>query len=133
MRGIRNNNPGNIRISANPWRGKITGAKKRDKVFEEFQSIEYGYRALLKNLKTYIDRDRVNTIRAIITKWAPPEDRNDTEAYIRAVCQRMGVAAGYRIISTNKEDMIKLAAAITRVENGVDADMTALEKGWELM
>ena len=136
-RGLRNNNPGNIRVSHNPWKGKIVGAAKKDKVFEEFVSMAYGYRALLINVRTYIRRDGINTIRGIITRWAPPEDKNNTEGYIQAVCKHMSVSPGYMIKEDNKDkfrgDMIKLAAAISRVENGVDAVMADIEKGWELI
>lgn len=136
-RGLRNNNPGNIRVSQNAWKGKIVGAQKKDKVFEEFVSMAYGYRALLINVRTYIRRDGINTIRGIITRWAPPEDRNNTEGYIKAVCKSMGMSPGYMIKEDNKDkfraDMIKLAAAISLVENGVEPNMADIEKGWELI
>lgn len=132
-RGLRNNNPGNIRVSSNPWKGKITGALKKDKAFEEFKTIQYGYRALIKNLQTYITRDRVNTIRAIITKWAPASDGNFTDAYIRRVCSEMGVAAGYMVEANNRQDMINLAAAISLVENGEKADMKVIEEAWDML
>lgn len=38
-RGIRNNNPMNLRISSNAWRGKIPGT---DKSFETFIDPEHG-------------------------------------------------------------------------------------------
>lgn len=140
-RGIRNNNPGNIRVSPNNWKGKIVGAQKKDREFEEFMSMAYGYRALLKNVRTYIRRDGINTIRGIITRWAPPEDKNNTEGYIQAVCKHMGVSPGYMIKEDPKDkdgqkfraDMIKLAAAISRVENGVEPNMADIEAGWKLI
>jgi len=51
IRGLRNNNPGNIRISDTPWQGKIPKAMNTDKnkAFEQFESLEYGLRALMKN------------------------------------------------------------------------------------
>lgn len=138
-RGLRNNNPGNIRVSHNPWKGKIVGAQKKDKVFEEFVDMAHGYRALLINVRTYIQRDGINTIRGIITRWAPPEDRNNTEGYIKAVCKFMGVSPGYMIKEDRKDenkfraDMIKLAAAISLVENGVEPNMADIEAGWKLI
>ena len=42
-RGLRNNNPLNIRRSSQPWRGKV--ANPTDKDFEQFISMEDGLRA----------------------------------------------------------------------------------------
>ena len=42
-RGLRNNNPGNIRNSSTVWVGEITPSK--DKSFKQFKSMAYGYRA----------------------------------------------------------------------------------------
>ena len=39
-RGIRNNNPGNIRNSErNDWKGEVSKADKKDQVFEEFEKM----------------------------------------------------------------------------------------------
>ena len=48
-RGIRNNNPGNIRVSKDQWEG-MTGD---DGAFVIFDSPESGVRALAKNLQSY--------------------------------------------------------------------------------
>ena len=45
-RGIRNNNPGNIRKSAIQWRGETPAALKQDPDFEEFIAPEWGIRAM---------------------------------------------------------------------------------------
>lgn len=47
-RGLRNNNPGNIRLSTTKWQGEVKGP---DPVFCTFRSMPYGYRALMKVLK----------------------------------------------------------------------------------
>lgn len=51
-RGIRNNNPGNIRWGEN-WQGLKKDGKERDSSFCVFESPEYGIRALAKILINY--------------------------------------------------------------------------------
>lgn len=81
-RGIRNNNPGNIRLSAARWKGEIRPAK--DKEFCAFTSMEYGLRALIVTLRTYVVNHKVNTVRKMISRWAPANE-NNTAAYISYV------------------------------------------------
>ena len=46
-RGIRNNNPGNIRNSdAIDWKGEVNSKDKKDKAFEEFKTMPDGIRAM---------------------------------------------------------------------------------------
>lgn len=66
-RGLRNNNPLNIRHSADVFQGEIKG---EDKSFKTFSSMPYGYRAAFVTLATYLSRGW-NTIEKIITRWAP--------------------------------------------------------------
>lgn len=134
-RGIRNNNPGNLRVNpANNWQGKLTGSQKKDKAFEEFITLEYGYRALLITLRTYIRKHRLRTLRQIITRWAPPEDHNDTESYIRQVAQYTAIPLGAYISYDDKEALCKLAYAISRVENGqYVGTYEQVQSAWEMI
>ena len=70
-RGLRNNNPLNIRHSADQWQGIAT--TQTDKSFVQFQSMAYGYRAAWKILDTYCLRFRRERlpyhVRNIITRW----------------------------------------------------------------
>ena len=45
-RGLRNNNPGNIRRDRDKWQGEIVPSQ--DQSFKQFSSMAYGYRALIK-------------------------------------------------------------------------------------
>lgn len=132
-RGLRNNNPGNLRVNpANNWRGKLTGSAKKDKAFEEFVSMAYGYRALMVNAYTLITRDGYDTIESFIEAWAPPKE-NDTEAYIRAVCRKLGADRRSKINYQDREYMIALASAISEVENApYKAVRSDVEAGWEM-
>lgn len=81
-RGIRNNNPANIRRGCN-WKGLTE--KQTDKEFCQFTTMTWGVRALLITLRTYVVKHHLHTIREIITRWAPPSDGNNTEKYIEFV------------------------------------------------
>ena len=50
-RGIRNNNPLNIRRSTDRWEG--ARIEQTDKAFVQFTSMAYGYRAAWKTLESY--------------------------------------------------------------------------------
>lgn len=81
-RGIRNNNPANIRHGCN-WKG--LAEKQTDKEFCQFTTMTWGVRALLVTLRTYVVKHHLHTVREIITRWAPPSDGNNTEKYIEFV------------------------------------------------
>lgn len=129
-RGLRNNNPGNIRQNSDNFLGEIKPST--DPAFKQFESIEYGYRAIFVTLNTYQKKYGLSTIRAMISRWAPPKDNNDTEAYIRAVSSESGVPENSHITSTNKDVMVPIVAAMSRVENGVAANIADVQRGWDL-
>lgn len=81
-RGIRNNNPANIRRGCN-WKGLIR--QQKDREFCRFVTMTWGVRALLVTLRTYVVKHHLHTVREIITRWAPPSDGNNTEKYIEFV------------------------------------------------
>lgn len=113
-RGLRNNNPGNIEASdKNPWEGQI-GSDGR---FAKFETPEHGIRALGKNLLTYYQKHGLDTVGEIITRWAPPKE-NKTDAYIKAICDQLGVAADQQIDVTNPRTLAALCAGIVNHENG---------------
>ena len=81
-RGIRNNNPCNIRHGSR-WVG--LRPKQTDKGFCQFTSMEYGVRAALRTLMTYVNKHHLTSVRDIIYRWSPPEDNNNTVHYIRII------------------------------------------------
>ena len=129
-RGLRNNNPGNLRRSKDNWQG--LAANQTEPEFFRFTDMAYGYRALMKTLQNYRRLYGLQTIRQLITRWAPPTE-NDTEAYIRAVCRELQVPDTSAPDLDDKGSLCALAAAISRVENGVPADMGDVERGWALL
>ena len=130
VRGLRNNNPGNIRINSDVFQGEITPSK--DRSFKQFKSLAYGYRAIFRILATYKRTYKLETIQQWISKWAPPEDNNDTQSYIALVCRYSGMSASDVIDTANKEVMCNIVAGISFQENGVEPDMSEIEAGWRL-
>jgi hypothetical protein len=116
-RGVRNNNPGNIRISSNAWVGKIPTQQNTDGAFEQFQSMSDGIRALGKNLLTYFDRYSLNTVRGIINRYAPPSE-NITGSYVNAVSDAVGVQPDDAINLRDSHMLSLLIEGIIRHENG---------------
>jgi hypothetical protein len=98
-RGLRNNNPLNIRHSASRWQG--ARVEQTDKAFVQFTSMTMGYRAAWRILETYYKHFEAQhkpfTPRNIIYRWAPPNE-NDSEAYLRRVCQLTNLAGNEALV-----------------------------------
>lgn len=132
-RGIRNNNPGNIRNSdAADWKGEVPASVKKDRSFEEFKDMKHGYRALIKLLQNYRKLHGCRTMADFINRWAPRTE-NDTTAYIRTVCREMQVPTTYVPDVNDRTTMCSFAAAISLVENGIPAVMADVFGGWDLL
>jgi hypothetical protein len=69
-RGIRNNNPGNIRYTGTPWQG--LDEPKSDGQFCRFANPCWGIRAIARTLITYQDKHGLNSVYQMIARWAPP-------------------------------------------------------------
>lgn len=129
-RGIRNNNPGNIRITKDKWQG--LREKQEDKSFFQFTEMKWGYRALIRTLQNYRKRHGCVTIADFIKRWAPPVE-NNTSGYITRVCKEMQVPDSYIPDIEDKATMCAFASAISMVENGTPAVMKDVEDGWNLL
>ena len=132
-RGIRNNNPLNIRRSKDQWKG--LRAQQQDAAFCQFETLEYGWRAAFYLLtRTYYHKYRLFTIRKIIGKWAPPGE-NNTEVYIQNVSRLTGIAPDepIGIPSDQPARWIMLGLAMAIQECGPESiDYFALLRGWTL-
>jgi len=114
-RGIRNNNPGNLRRAIDPWQG--LAETQTDTEFFVFQSPIYGIRALARTLINYQDKHGLRTIRQIIERWAPSAE-NDTVAYMKAVSDETGFAPDVVLDMHKYEHLKAVVAAIIHFENG---------------
>lgn len=131
-RGLRNNNPLNIR-KGNDWMGERRNQK--DKAFEEFETIELGLRAGFIIIFNYIRklylRPRCNTPATIIRRWAPPSE-NNTQRYLGVVCKRSKLIPGEVLQTSDKDKLCSLVAAMCFVECGQEIPMDVIEKGYDL-
>lgn len=128
-RGLRNNNPGNIRISSTKYQGEVQPSQ--DNSFKQFESMPYGYRAIFMLLHTYWTRHGLNTIRGMLSRYAPSNE-NDTMKYIKTVSEWSFIPADTHLTTTNAEVMIPFVSAISRYENGIPAVNNDVEQGWNL-
>lgn len=128
-RGIRNHNPGNIRENENvdyEWQGERLLDTDAD--FEEFQTPQYGIRAIARILASY-NRRGVNTISSIIATWAPPVE-NDTVSYIRSVVDAVGLDADDIVFEYHWPQLI---AAMIYHENGQQPySLNTIQEGIDL-
>jgi hypothetical protein len=129
-RGLRNNNPGNIRANNDLFQGEVRPS--RDKDFKEFDTPAYGYRAMFVMLRNYKKNRGCDTIRKMINRWAPPVE-NHTDNYVMAVAAAAGISPDAEVDTRDGELMMKIVAGMSRVENGRDADMNDVKAGWDLL
>ena len=136
-RGLRNNNPLNIRRSGDKWQG--LKALQEDKEFFQFSEMKWGWRAAFRLLcHTYYGKYKLRTIRDIIYRWAPPNE-NNTAAYTNHVCYLAHLDPNQEIEFGNKLAMLQIGRAMCQVENGLQYDpvnkkawLEALEQGYEM-
>lgn len=114
-RGIRNNNPGNIRKSAINWKGETPG---NDPDFETYATPEDGIRAMSRILLTYQHKHGLATVRQMIERWAPPCE-NDSDAYVAHVAETCMVHPDDPIdLESDPSMFVAFVATIIRHENG---------------
>ena len=114
-RGIRNNNPLNIRIG-NKWKGEVE--HPTDKDFEQFTCMHYGLRA-------------VENITKIIHRWAPNSE-NPTSKYVAFVSERSGIGALDKLSFNDRQTMVKLVEAMCYFENGMSVDVGLINDAYAI-
>lgn len=125
VRGVRNNNPGNIEY--NPaWQG--LKSSRTDDRFCEFQTMAFGFRALAVTLCTYQDKYQIDTVEKAITRWAPPNE-NNTTAYINDVCAKAKLKPDEKVNFHDFNDAAPIINAIAEHENGVTFNRNDLVQG----
>ena len=130
-RGIRNKNPGNIKLGTD-WDG--LALEQSDPVFCVFSEAVWGIRALMRILLTYRFTHNRKNIDSIIKRWAPPSE-NDTDAYIVFVSKKMGIEP-MDMIDNSIEAYLPLVKAIIQMENGMqpyddELIVEGMYKAWE--
>nr|WP_319509412.1 hypothetical protein [uncultured Draconibacterium sp.] len=127
-RGIRNNNPLNLRRTNIEWHGERKVVT--DQEFEEFETMEFGLRAGLINMRTQI-RNGYETLEQLINRWAPASE-NNTVNYVNIVSEKSGYAPT-DILEFDKEEMFPVVEAMVKIESGMDLTLELYEKAWEII
>ncbi|HDG1667800.1 TPA: lytic transglycosylase catalytic [Kluyvera ascorbata] len=106
-RADRNNNPGNIR--------PVGGGG-----FRMFESALHGWSAMKNQLMRYFTGKTtgraLQTVRDIVSTWAPAGDNNDPELYAKQVAGWMGVSPDAVLNLTNPNTMATLMQSMARKE-----------------
>lgn len=110
-RGVRNNNPGNIKKTGDNW----DGSNGNDGTFVIFLEPEYGIRAMIKLFRKYTDDYNLNSIAEIIGRYAP-QNENDTMEYVNYVSGFMNIDKDEWLDFPS--DFYKLVEAVIYFENG---------------
>ena len=127
-RGIRNNNPLNIRIG-NKWKGRKL--PNTDGAFDQFISVQWGYRAAFIILRNYINKHQCNSVAKIIARWAPSSE-NNTASYINTVCKKTGYKPD-TVIRPQYNDLSKLVYAMAWVESMAAPSTKTLRLAWDII
>jgi hypothetical protein len=115
VRGIRNNNPGNIVKTSDVWEGQ--SPTQTDPSFVQFTTPEWGIRALVRVMRTHFNNGQ-NTIRQLITSWAPPTE-NNTDAYITEVAGLAGIGPD-DVITDFETAIAAIIPGVITQENGLN-------------
>lgn len=135
-RGLRNNNPLNIRQSLIKWVG--LRPNPTDKDFEEFESMIYGIRAAMVCMRTHCIRMKRKhespTVQALISIWAPSTE-NDTKKYVQVVCRisEKRLTPTTVIDPSNKARYCLLVWAMAYFETGARLDYRLFEQAYEML
>ncbi|MBK5722391.1 structural protein P5 [Dysgonomonas sp. Marseille-P4677] len=128
-RGYLNKNAGNIEKGNDVFQGEVIPS--RDQRFKEFKTMAYGYRAMFVTLHTYLTKYKRDTIVKIISAWAPSVE-NHTDKYIECVEKWSGIPRNKVLTPNSGKEFMQIVAAMSRMENGIPADIKDVEAGFKL-
>jgi len=86
--------------------------------FQQPSSFEEGLKSMDQNLSVYGSKHKINTLRGVISRWAPETDKNDTENYIKYVAEKTGLKPDQQIDLSNPA-----------VRHVISGPMILMEKG----
>ena len=123
-RGIRNNNPGNIRRSKEQWQGlarpdELKSFQIGETAFCVFSDASFGIRAMARILNGYQVALHLRTVAGMINRWAPPSDNNATDRYVQTVCVGMGIGGNDPFNFGDPGLGSRMLGAMIKVENGM--------------
>lgn len=118
-RGMRNNNPANIRKGSR-WKG--LKRVQTDPDFCEFTDLEYGIRAFLVLCRTYRMSYRICYVPEFINRFAPNSE-NNTSAYIHYVMEHYPFNDG---LFTCDTDYVYFAKIIFMYESRMNIKLSVI-------
>jgi hypothetical protein len=114
-RGLRNNNPGNIEYGQFAKAHGATGVESQGR-FALFDSAQAGLNALAALLRKYGNQG-IDTVRGIISKYAPASDGNPA-SYMASVAKKLGVGLDSKLNLSDAGVLSGLMGSIVQFENG---------------
>lgn len=130
IRAIKNNNPLNIRRTSDHWKGMSTFQPDRE--FVSFNSVEYGFRAAFRIIHNGFKASPPrNTIRLIVSRWAPPVE-NNTDRYISFVSSFVALPPSAYLDYYCKGLMVSLVRAMAYFESGTWFSSDVIESAYEM-
>lgn len=116
IRGIRNNNPTNMKDSGIQWQG-MTGVDPDG--FLIFDTMANGLRAPAINLRNYGRLDGITTVDGVARRWS----KTDQDAYSANLAAFLGVDPHDSIDLEDKGTLTELVRGIIRQEDGGAAEL----------
>lgn len=126
-RGERNYNPLNIRRTGDYWLGM--NIRQTDPSFCQFTDLKFGIRAAIKIILRYINHYRCDTIRKIITRWAPATE-NPTEKYIAYVSYRAGLGPDEVLTGKDVGFICAIITAMAFYESRMTISPSTIQTWW---
>jgi len=126
-RGVRNNNPLNIRKSNDVFTGEICDIYEKE--FKVFKSALYGFRAAFRILQTYILYKGCNTPTKIVGRWCPD---GTAKRYCEFVCSKCGFPADKALSFSDKISLVALVQAMAQYETGHVYGIDLISKAYDL-
>ena len=120
----------NIRHNRNNrWQGVYE--QQTDPEFVRFASMQFGIRAGFIIIRNYLKGGHKD-VASIVSRWAPSSE-NNTDAYIRHVCEMSGLSPFQELHFEDKDTMVALVDAMIRVECGKPVAQLDIEKGYAMV
>lgn len=130
-RGVRNNNPLNIRHNPrNRWKG--LSKNQTDPAFYQFENMTYGVRAAMKLLRNYAIQMKRYTIKDYITRWAPHSE-NNTQNYIDFICKQIDYPSNINLYFSDRPRFIAMVRAMGKMESNYIIPDKILYEAYEMV
>lgn len=123
---IDNNNPLNIRVTSDDWKGLAEPRSKKG--FFNFVAPEYGFRAAKQIILNAYAKRGIKTVAQVIETWAP-RNENDTDRYISDVCSMSGLRPSTIVSNSNIKNLLSHMA---KIESGKYWSSEIIDRGMQL-